>query len=197
MNESCLTYEWVIYHTYTQISHVSSPTYCASKSSCMFWANASCLTYESLENSHIQMNRKYLATHELPFEFAKKKIVKFNHTSDLLLQCSSEQTCETAVASCLFRIQKRYMYIYIHISICIYVYWLLKMKWRADFRECCTGYSHQGWRRWIECLICIGHFQQKSPIIGGSSATNDLQLKASYGSSPPCSKLTFENGVVS
>ena len=35
----------------------------------------------------------------------------------------------------------------------------------------------------------MGHFPRKSRIISGSFAKNDLQLKASCGSSPPCYTL--------
>jgi len=47
-----------------------------------------------------------------------------------------------------------------------------------------------GRRRITGCLIFIGHFSPKNPMISGSFAKIDLQLKASCESSPPCTANT-------
>jgi len=78
-----------------------------------------------------------------------------------------------------------YMNVSCHIYVCV-----VSHSWKEAMSKasaCATSHGTRiQWLRPIGCLIFIGHSWQKSPIIIGSFARNDLQLRASYGSLPPC-----------
>ena len=56
----------------------------------------------------------------------------------------------------------------------------------ASSPPCIQIHSSTGWRRCIGCLILTGHSPQNRPIISGSFAKRDLQLKVSYATSQSC-----------
>ena len=109
-----------------------------------------------------------------------------------------------------------YTYIYIHVHTYIYIHTRLHTPTfaRILIREfnmyvCVYTYTHMsyalpkyivsitgirtsdttGRRGPIGCLIFRGHFPQKSPVISGSFAKRDFQLKAFYAFSPSCKHL--------
>jgi len=96
-----------------------------------------------------------------------------------------------------------YIYIYVFLYICLIV---CKFAHTAVLTGCThtlisfchidrihKKHSITGWRRLIGSLIFISHFPRKWPIFGGSFVKNDLQLRGSYESSPPCGNTIVHN----
>jgi len=82
-----------------------------------------------------------------------------------------------------------YMYvihIYIYQSTCVYIFMYVYL-YNFLLRGIAAHSARYRVERLIGSLISIGHFLQKWPIFSGSFVENDLQLRGSYESSPPCS----------
>ena len=90
-----------------------------------------------------------------------------------------------------------WMYVYIDIHMYTHIHTHSLSQTHAHGPLCVTWHIHicvtrltyvihTGWRTGIECLIFIHLFLRKSPIINSSFAERDLQVTASYASSPPC-----------
>ena len=71
-----------------------------------------------------------------------------------------------------------YIYIHIHMYSCMYKHTLTHCTQRKMSTSFIINWQcvRTGWRRHIGSLFFIGHFPQKSPMISGSFAKNDLQL---------------------
>ena len=75
------------------------------------------------------------------------------------------------------------------VCVCVHLCTLLPLVSGSTFQKSILLSFGIGCRGCAGFLIFIGHFPSKSPMISGSFA-EDLQLKASNASSPPCIEVS-------
>ena len=99
----------------------------------------------------------------------------------------SARTCHPRTLDvCHIRIYT-YTYLYIYVFIPLRIYTYVHILCENLSSENCVITRRP---RPTGCLIFVRHFLHKSPIISGSFAERDVQLKAFYASWPPCTWCT-------
>jgi len=82
-----------------------------------------------------------------------------------------------------------HLYIHTYIKVLVNICWILLQISTAPSHVCWAFLNtHTGWPRPTGYLIFTGHLPQKRPIISGSFAKSDLQLRASMGLRHPVSR---------
>ena len=104
--------------------------------------------------------------------------------------CCSSASRNLSCSSCSQYLLRLQAHIHIYTRIYVYTHTWDTIGLSGRIGTVCT---HTRWKSTIGCVIVVGNFSQKSPIISGSFAERDLQLKTPYVSSPGFPRIQFKS----